>query len=81
MTERPIDERITEYRDSLRLTVDGVERLVDNLGPVVGQDLSSTARLLAHVADDLTKILDGVELKGWRIEGRMTVVEDVNPDV
>lgn len=72
---RSLEVRLTEYRDSLRLTVDGIR---DTIGKVrsahPGKDvtgLADTAVLLGHVADDVSKILDGVELRGWRIDAEI----------
>ena len=75
MAARSLRERVTGYRDSLRsqaVQLDEVARLVttlDHLADVVG--LTDASRLFRIVANDLDTLLDGQELRAFRIEGEL----------
>ena len=72
---RPLEVRLTEYGEALRLTVDGIieaANVVDEVHPTKDTGaLRETACLLAHVADDIARLVDGEELRHWRIEGEL----------
>lgn len=71
---RPLEQRLREYIDFGRTTSAGLLRIADEMDarfPTESQtgELRTTATVQAIVADDLEKMLNGEELKGWSIEG------------
>lgn len=82
---RSLEVRLTEYRDALRDTADGIENLLTLLAmqdpaldPAVNREeydakvsLEATVALHRHIADDVTKIMRGEELPRWGIVGEV----------
>lgn len=68
MTGRPLDVRLTEYRDSLRSQADQLDAIGASLGT---GELAEASRFMRVVADDLTTMLDGGELRAFVITGVM----------
>lgn len=67
---RPLEERLAEYRDAMIQTRRGLLLLAD---AIEKRDHDATivrsgTEYYKHVIDDLTKILDGEELKPFAIE-------------
>ena len=68
---RPMEVRLVEYRDSLRSQANQLEKLSHRLGGA--PSLDDTIRMFRIIANDLTKVIDGVELEHWTITGVMPV--------
>lgn len=71
--ERSLEVRLVEYRDSLRGMVPQLE-LVAQLAEAAGRDaapIRDGIRLHTIIADDLTKIIDGEELKTFVVTGEL----------
>lgn len=71
---RPLDVRLREYISYGRATSEQLIRVADEIDsrfPMESQtsELRATATVQRVVCDDLEKILDGEELRGWKIEG------------
>jgi hypothetical protein len=68
---RPFDIRVREYRDSLRSQADQLEEV----GRLAGKPevVADPCRLFRLIADDLSVMLDGGELRGFLITGEIPV--------
>ena len=78
MTARSVEVRITEYRDNLV----NIARQMDDVaaavaGKVIDGRVANTepllegAKLYRTIADDLTKVIAGEELKGFVVTGEI----------
>lgn len=69
---RPLDVRLAEYRDSMGLMAPQLQDIIDRLPPgtEVGH-LEDAMKFYAHVANDLTKLLNGEELPRFVVEGQL----------
>jgi len=75
-----LEVRLTTYRNSLRRTADDIERLLGSIRDIPAKSpadhdarisLKATVDLHRHMADDLTKIIAGHELRHWAITGEV----------
>lgn len=71
---RPLGIRLREYISFGRRTADGLIAIADQIDEKYPDEpqtieLRATAAVQKIVCDDLEKMLDGEELKGWKIEG------------
>lgn len=70
--ERPLIERLTEYRDSMGFMAPQLEAIIEQLQP--GMDptgLQDAIKFYAQVTIDLTNLINGVELKNFVVTGEM----------
>lgn len=73
---RPLEVRLREYVSFGRQTAAQLVNIADEMDarfPMESQttELRATATVQKVVCDDLEKMLNGEELKGWKIEGRL----------
>jgi hypothetical protein len=75
VSERTIVERLTEYRDAMNKTAEGMIETAETIEAKYGKKAANTgpirdaARLYALVAVDITHILDDEELKPFVVTG------------
>jgi hypothetical protein len=70
--DRPLLERLEEYRDSLGFMAPQLESIIDRLPP--GSDpsaLKDAMKFYSEVANDLTRLLKGERLEKFLIEGEI----------
>jgi hypothetical protein len=70
--DRPLEERLTEYRDSMGFMAPQLESIIDRLP--AGMDptgLRDAQKFYSEVANDLTKLLNGERLEKFLIEGEL----------
>jgi hypothetical protein len=72
-TNRLLDERLTEYRDNL-LSIASQLEVVGRLTSKP-EEVADAIKLYRLIAGDLTKVLDGEELRGFVVTG--TLPEDL----
>jgi len=70
--DRPLEERLTDYRDSLAFMPPQLQDIIDRMpADADTTPIGDAIRFYSEVANDLTKILNGEELKRFRIEGQL----------
>lgn len=70
--DRPLEERLTEYRDSMGFMSPQLESIIDRLPP--GMDptgLKDAMKFYTEVTNDLTRLLKGERLEKFLIEGEI----------
>lgn len=70
--DRPLLERLTEYRDSMGFMAPQLESIIDRLPP--GMDptgLQDAMKFYSEVTGDLTKLIKGERLQKFLIEGEI----------
>jgi len=76
-TERPIEERLTEYAAAMRQSAEGMLDGAALIEAKYGKKAANTgglrdgARLYVLVAEDIDKILAGEELRPFVVEGEV----------
>jgi hypothetical protein len=67
---RPLEERLTEYRDMLRGLIPQLKEVEARLAPGVDPTpLRDGMRFYGLIATDLTKVLNGEAMERFRVEG------------
>ena len=70
--DRPLLERLEEYRDSLGFMVPQLESIIDRLPPGLDPTgLQDAMKFYGQVSNDLTKIINGEQLEKFLIEGEI----------
>ena len=70
---RSLETRLIEYRDSLRSLTVQLEEVAERVEQLGGDpsEIHSGLRLQRTITDDLTKIIDGVELQMFVVDGEL----------
>jgi hypothetical protein len=70
--DRPLEVRLTEYRDSMGFMAPQLESIIDRLPPGLDPTgLRDAMKFYSEVTNDLTKLLKGERLEKFLIEGEI----------